>query len=178
MILVSWWLRWFGWCWSQKLSYVDDAGCCWDSLSVQFNITYNLPCNWSDGPPNLKQARGLGPACSALHVVVVVVLVHNMSMIAHRSKCHWNIFLVRRKTHTVLVTTRQNKGSHRLPNRMFFYTLCKRPLTPPPPPPPSVLHNQYFFVPILCCQKASRIIQIRNINFYTWVRPPPPLHNV
>ena len=32
---------------------------------------------------------------------------------------------------------------------------------------------KYFFVPILCCQKASRIIQIRNINFYTWVRPPP-----
>ena len=25
-----------------------------------------------------------------------------------------------------------NKGSHRLPNWMFFYTLCKRPLTPPP----------------------------------------------
>ena len=24
------------------------------------------------------------------------------------------------------------KGSHPLPNRMFFYTLCKRPLTPPP----------------------------------------------
>ena len=23
-------------------------------------------------------------------------------------------------------------GSHRLPNWMFFYTLCKRPLTPPP----------------------------------------------
>ena len=23
------------------------------------------------------------------------------------------------------------KGSHLLPNRMFFYTLCKRPLTPP-----------------------------------------------
>ena len=33
---------------------------------------------------------------------------------------------------------------------------------------------KYFFVPILCCQKASRIIQIRNINFYTWGRPPPP----
>ena len=28
------------------------------------------------------------------------------------------------------------KGSHRLPKRMFFYTLCKRPLTPP-----SVLHD-------------------------------------
>ena len=32
---------------------------------------------------------------------------------------------------------------------------------------------------ILCCQKASRIIQICNMNFYTWVRPPlspPPLY--
>ena len=26
----------------------------------------------------------------------------------------------------------QCKGSHPLPNRMFFYTLCNRPLTPPP----------------------------------------------
>ena len=25
-----------------------------------------------------------------------------------------------------------HKGSHPLPKRMFFYTLCKRPLTPPP----------------------------------------------
>ena len=25
------------------------------------------------------------------------------------------------------------KGSHPLPNRMFSYTLCRRPLTPPPP---------------------------------------------
>ena len=31
------------------------------------------------------------------------------------------------------------KGSHPPPNRMFFYTFCKRPLTPLPPP--SVLHN-------------------------------------
>ena len=37
---------------------------------------------------------------------------------------------------------------------------------------------KYFFVPILCCQKASRIIQIRNINFYTWVRPPAPLYTM
>ena len=27
------------------------------------------------------------------------------------------------------------KGSHSLANWMFFYTLCKRPLTPPTPPP-------------------------------------------
>ena len=33
-------------------------------------------------------------------------------------------------------------------------------------------------MPILCCQKASRIIQIRNINFYTLVRPPPPLYTM
>ena len=26
---------------------------------------------------------------------------------------------------------------------------------------------------ILGCQKASRIVKIYNINFYTWVRPPP-----
>ena len=32
---------------------------------------------------------------------------------------------------------------------------------------------KYFFVPILCCQKASRMIQTRNINFYTWVWSPP-----
>ena len=31
-----------------------------------------------------------------------------------------------------------------------------------------------FFVPVLCCQMASRVIQICNINFYTWVQPPPP----
>ena len=31
-----------------------------------------------------------------------------------------------------------DKGSRPLPNRMFFYTLCKRPLTPPSP---SILHN-------------------------------------
>ena len=33
----------------------------------------------------------------------------------------------------------EDKGSHSLPNRMFFYTLCKRPL--PPPPPPRFLHD-------------------------------------
>ena len=27
----------------------------------------------------------------------------------------------------------QAKGRRPIPNRMFFYTLCKRPLTPPPP---------------------------------------------
>ena len=30
-----------------------------------------------------------------------------------------------------------------------------------------------FFVSILCCQKAFRMIQTCNINFYTWVWPPP-----
>ena len=97
---------------------------------------------------------------------------------------------------------------------MFFYTLCKRPLTPPPLGftrsccgffdinvkkcvnvcRDKIWHNiakicgqnvkftlklwqfypwKYFFVSILCCQKASWIIQIYNINFYTWVRSPP-----
>ena len=35
---------------------------------------------------------------------------------------------------------------------------------------------KYFFVPILCCQKASRIIQIRNINFYTWESSRSQVH--
>ena len=58
-----------------------------------------------------------------------------------------------------------SKGSHRVPKRMFFYTLCKLPLN-------FTLQNS-FVVSILCCQMASRfrVIQICKINF--WVRPPP-----
>ena len=35
-----------------------------------------------------------------------------------------------------------------------------------------------FLMSISCCQKASRIIQICNINFYTWVWPPSPLYTM
>ena len=113
------------------------------------------------------------------------------------------------------------KGSHRLPKRMLFYTLCKRPLTPPPPLGftqsccgffdmtvkkcvnvcrDKIPHNsakiceenvkftlklrqfypsKFFFLSNLCWQMASRVIQICNIIFYTWLRAPlPPLNNV
>ena len=116
-------------------------------------------------------------------------------------------------THYVLyLVYYTSKGSHLLPNQMFLYTLCKRPLTPPLGFTQScceffdinvkkcvnvcrdkIWHNsakicgqnvkftlklwqfypwKYFFVSISCCQKAFRMIQICNINFYTWVWPP------
>ena len=36
--------------------------------------------------------------------------------------------------HTSVPLYLSTKGSHPLPNQMFFYTLCKRQLTPPHPP--------------------------------------------
>ena len=45
----------------------------------------------------------------------------------------WKIHLFPKR----IIQTWQTKGSHPLPKRMNFYTLCKRPLTPPP----SVLHD-------------------------------------
>ena len=46
----------------------------------------------------------------------------------------WKLYAKREKNGNNLIFTRRCKGRPSGPNRLFFWTLFKRPLTPPPPP--------------------------------------------
>ena len=56
----------------------------------------------------------------------------SLAMILNTNTNNSLAIILNTNTNTSLTMVLNTKGSHSLPNRMLFYTLCKRPLTPPP----------------------------------------------